>query len=82
MFRHPCQWESATLVARLRGGIEPNANLLQGYYEAPTSYNDATGSSSKKTRSSDPSKRKKKKKKSFVGIPDAVFEVIVSGWIA
>ncbi|KAF3029945.1 hypothetical protein E8E15_010537 [Penicillium rubens] len=43
---------------------DANANLLQGYYEAPTSYNDATGSSSKKTRSSDPSKRKKKKKKS------------------
>ncbi|KAJ5253272.1 hypothetical protein N7505_011935 [Penicillium chrysogenum] len=43
---------------------DANANLLQGYYEAPTSYNDATGSTSKKTRSSDPSKRKKKKKKS------------------
>lgn len=43
---------------------EANANLLQGYYEAPTSYNDATVSTSKKTRSSDPSKRKKKKKKS------------------
>lgn len=43
---------------------DANANLLQGYYEAPTSYNDASASTSKKTRSSDPSKRKKKKKKS------------------
>ncbi|KAJ5448844.1 AP complex mu/sigma subunit [Penicillium cf. griseofulvum] len=43
---------------------DANANLLQGYYEAPTSYNDATAGTSKKTRSSDPSKRKKKKKKS------------------
>lgn len=43
---------------------DANANLLQGYYEAPTSYNDASTSTSKKTRSSDPSKRKKKKKKS------------------
>ncbi|KAJ5169688.1 AP complex mu/sigma subunit [Penicillium coprophilum] len=43
---------------------DANANLLQGYYEAPTSYNDATATTSKKPRSSDPSKRKKKKKKS------------------
>lgn len=43
---------------------DANANLLQGYYEAPTSYNDVSASTSKKTRSSDPSKRKKKKKKS------------------
>ncbi|KAG0159837.1 hypothetical protein PDIDSM_7364 [Penicillium digitatum] len=41
---------------------DANANLLQGYYEAPTSYNDASASTSKKTRSSDPSKRRKKKK--------------------
>jgi AP-3 complex subunit mu len=43
---------------------DANANLLQGYYEEPTSYNDASVSTSKKSRSSDPSKRKKKKKKS------------------
>jgi hypothetical protein len=43
---------------------DANANLLQGYYEAPTSYNDTSTSTSKKPRSSDPSKRKKKKKKS------------------
>jgi hypothetical protein len=42
---------------------DANATLLQGYYEAPTSYNDPSGSTTKKTRSSDPSKRKKKKKK-------------------
>lgn len=41
---------------------DANANLLQGYYEAPTSYNEAP--TKPKTRSSDPSKRKKKKKKS------------------
>ncbi|KAJ5779616.1 hypothetical protein N7457_007336 [Penicillium paradoxum] len=43
---------------------DANANLLQGYYEEPTAYNDASASTSKKNRSSDPSKRKKKKKKS------------------
>lgn len=42
---------------------DANATLLQGYYEAPTSYNDHSVSTTKKTRSSDPSKRKKKKKK-------------------
>ncbi|KAJ5679652.1 hypothetical protein N7462_007896 [Penicillium macrosclerotiorum] len=41
---------------------DANANLLQGYYEAPTSYNDLDASAPRKTR--DPSKRKKKKKKS------------------
>lgn len=41
---------------------DANANLLQGYYEAPTSYNDPSASSTRKTR--DLSKRKKKKKKS------------------
>lgn len=41
---------------------DANANLLQGYYEAPTSYNDASASTTRKPR--DPSKRKKKKKKS------------------
>ncbi|KAJ5569954.1 uncharacterized protein N7459_009384 [Penicillium hispanicum] len=43
---------------------DANANLLQGYYEAPTSYNDPSASTTRKTRSSDPSKKKKKKKKS------------------
>ncbi|KAJ5544744.1 AP complex mu/sigma subunit [Penicillium sp. DV-2018c] len=43
---------------------DANANLLQGYYEEPTSYNDASAGTSKKNRSTDPSKRKKKKKKS------------------
>ncbi|OQD90657.1 hypothetical protein PENANT_c001G00289 [Penicillium antarcticum] len=42
---------------------DANATLLQGYYEAPTSYIDSSVSTTKKTRSSDPSKRKKKKKK-------------------
>ncbi|KAJ5770005.1 uncharacterized protein N7511_002056 [Penicillium nucicola] len=42
---------------------DANATLLQGYYEAPASYNDPSVSTTKKTRSSDPSKRKKKKKK-------------------
>lgn len=41
---------------------DANANLLQGYYEEPTAYNDASVSTSKKPR--DPSKPKKKKKKS------------------
>lgn len=41
---------------------DANANLLQGYYEAPTSYNDPSASTSRKTR--DPNKKKKKKKKS------------------
>lgn len=41
---------------------DANTNLLQGYYEAPASYNDASASTGRKTR--DPSKRKKKKKKS------------------
>ncbi|KAJ5086815.1 AP complex mu/sigma subunit [Penicillium alfredii] len=40
---------------------DANANLLLGYYEEPTSYNDPSASTTK-TRS-DPSKRKKKKKK-------------------
>ncbi|KAJ5898902.1 AP complex mu/sigma subunit [Penicillium taxi] len=43
---------------------DANANLLQGYYEAPTSYNDPAAPTSRKTRSSDPNKKKKKKKKS------------------
>ncbi|KAJ6051208.1 hypothetical protein N7499_010571 [Penicillium canescens] len=42
---------------------DANATLLQGYYDAPASYNDHSVSTTKKTRSSDPSKRKKKKKK-------------------
>ncbi|OGE55550.1 hypothetical protein PENARI_c004G12160 [Penicillium arizonense] len=42
---------------------DANATLLQGYYEAPTSYNDHSVSTTKETRSSDPTKRKKKKKK-------------------
>ncbi|KAJ5172924.1 AP complex mu/sigma subunit [Penicillium capsulatum] len=41
---------------------DANAYLLQGYYEAPTSYNDPSASTDRKPR--DPSKRKKKKKKS------------------
>lgn len=41
---------------------DANANLLQGYYEAPTSYNDGSAGTPRKIR--DPSKRKKKKKKS------------------
>lgn len=41
---------------------DANANLLQGYYEAPTSYNDPSVNNTRKSR--DPSKRKKKKKKS------------------
>lgn len=41
---------------------DANANLLQGYYEAPTSYNDPSASNTRKTR--DPNKKKKKKKKS------------------
>lgn len=41
---------------------DANANLLQGYYEAPTSYNDPSANTTRKSR--DPSKRKKKKKKS------------------
>ncbi|KAJ5744369.1 hypothetical protein N7533_009239 [Penicillium manginii] len=41
---------------------EANANLLQGYYEAPTSYNDPSAGKPRKIR--DPSKPKKKKKKS------------------
>lgn len=41
---------------------DANANLLQGYYEAPTSYNGPSASTDRKSR--DPSKRKKKKKKS------------------
>jgi len=41
---------------------DANANLLQGYYEAPTSYNDPSAGTPRKMR--DPSKRKKKKKKS------------------
>ncbi|KAJ5168085.1 uncharacterized protein N7482_003679 [Penicillium canariense] len=40
---------------------DADANLLQGYYEAPTSY-DPSSNSTRKSR--DPSKRKKKKKKS------------------
>jgi hypothetical protein len=40
---------------------DANANLLQGYYEAPTSYNDPSASTSRKRR--DPSKKKKKKRK-------------------
>ncbi|GLI76580.1 hypothetical protein PoHVEF18_004853 [Penicillium ochrochloron] len=40
---------------------DADTNLLQGYYEAPASYDPAT-SSNRKSR--DPSKRKKKKKKS------------------
>lgn len=40
---------------------DADTNLLQGYYEAPASY-DPTTSSTRKSR--DPSKRKKKKKKS------------------
>ncbi|KAJ5606361.1 AP complex mu/sigma subunit [Penicillium lagena] len=43
---------------------DANANLLQGYYEAPTSYHDQDSSTGTKTRSADPTKRKKKKKKS------------------
>jgi len=39
---------------------DANANLLQGYYEAPTSYNDTSASTTRKSR--DPSKKKKKKK--------------------
>ncbi|KAJ5082814.1 AP complex mu/sigma subunit [Penicillium argentinense] len=39
---------------------DANANLLQGYYEAPTSYNDPTAGTPRKVR--DPSKRKKKKR--------------------
>jgi AP-3 complex subunit mu len=40
---------------------DANANLLQGYYEAPTSYNDPSAGTTRKRR--DPSKKKKKKKK-------------------
>ncbi|KAJ5380036.1 uncharacterized protein N7496_002464 [Penicillium cataractarum] len=40
---------------------DADTNLLQGYYEAPTSYDPST-STTRKSR--DPSKRKKKKKKS------------------
>jgi hypothetical protein len=40
MFRHPCHLEDSVGDA----DEDANANLLQGYYEAPTSYNDATGS--------------------------------------
>lgn len=43
---------------------DANANLLQGYYEAPTSYHDQDSGIGTKTRSADPTKRKKKKKKS------------------
>ncbi|CAL5874481.1 uncharacterized protein PFLUO_LOCUS8777 [Penicillium psychrofluorescens] len=43
---------------------DANANLLQGYYEAPTSYHDQDSATGTKTRSTDPTKRKKKKKKS------------------
>ncbi|KAJ5217149.1 hypothetical protein N7468_010157 [Penicillium chermesinum] len=41
---------------------DANANLLQGYYEAPTSYHDPSAPSTRKIR--DPNKKKKKKKKS------------------
>ncbi|KAJ5136191.1 AP complex mu/sigma subunit [Penicillium atrosanguineum] len=40
---------------------DANANLLQGYYETPTSYNDPSAGTTRKRR--DPSKKKKKKKK-------------------
>ena len=40
---------------------DANANLLQGYYEAPNSYDDPSASTTRKRR--DPSKKKKKKKK-------------------
>lgn len=43
---------------------DANANLLQGYYEDPESYDNPSKATSRKTRSSDPSKKKKKKKKS------------------
>ncbi|KAJ6014543.1 AP complex mu/sigma subunit [Penicillium herquei] len=43
---------------------DANANLLQGYYEDPASYDNPSASTSRKTRSSDPTKKKKKKKKS------------------
>ncbi|KAJ5929534.1 AP complex mu/sigma subunit [Penicillium verhagenii] len=42
---------------------DANANLLQGYYEDPASYDNPSTTTTRKTRSSDPSKKKKKKKK-------------------
>ncbi|KAJ5662367.1 uncharacterized protein N7477_009983 [Penicillium maclennaniae] len=40
---------------------EANANLLQGYYETPTSYSDPSAGTTRKHR--DPSKKKKKRRK-------------------
>lgn len=42
---------------------DANANLLQGYYEDPASYDNPSTSTTRKTRSGDPAKKKKKKKK-------------------
>ncbi|KAJ5638076.1 AP complexmu/sigma subunit [Penicillium lividum] len=42
---------------------DANANLLQGYYEDPASYDNPSTSTTRKKRSSDPAKKKKKKKK-------------------
>lgn len=42
---------------------DANANLLQGYYEDPASYDNPSTNTTRKTRSGDPAKKKKKKKK-------------------
>ncbi|KAJ5810002.1 AP complex mu/sigma subunit [Penicillium pulvis] len=42
---------------------DANANLLQGYYEDPASYDNPSTNTTRKTRSGDPAKKKKRKKK-------------------